>query len=98
MEIKVTDHWKGRGTPVAMGRIVARCALANIGATWDLTVDLRGAPTALLISGFFHGFLQQVHDQEAPRLGGARTTVWLTDHDFQQETAIGCVRHFKPRN
>lgn len=88
--------WTGVGTPVHMGRIVARVAIGNMEADWDLTVDLRGAPAALLIGGFFHGFLQQIHDEEPSRLKEARSTTWLTDHDFQQGTASGCTQDFVP--
>jgi hypothetical protein len=50
----------------------------------------------MLISAFFRGVLQTVHDQRPAELARARSIRWLLNYDFQRESVVGWMLEFEP--
>lgn len=87
----------GRGFPTEEGRKLADHLLHDKDIDWsDLTVDLRGCPSGLLISAFFNAFLMQVHESQSDLLDEARNINWRLDFDFQQHNVGQWMREFQP--
>ena len=95
--ITAIELWTGAGTPGDFGRTLAERVLTQPGGRTDVLMDLQGLPAALLIGNLFSGYLQHIHDEAPPLLEAARGTKWVTDFDFQLQTASGMMRDFIPR-
>jgi len=85
------------GFPEEMGATFAKRLLAdgNIEIP-DLQVDLHGLPSRLLISAFFNGFLQAVHELAPEELDNARNIQWLPRFEFQRRTIQTWMDTFTP--
>ena len=97
--VEAAPYWRGRGTPEDFGRIVAAVTISSSrGRLAEAMVDVRGLPPALLIGGFYSGFLHQIHDRDPELLSDARRIRWTTDHEFQREQAERAMESFVPRD
>lgn len=96
MLINAQPLWEGRGSPINAGKALADHILIHKEPLNSVMVSLKGLPAALLIGGFFFGFLQRIHDKSPEQLEKARLIMWSTDFDFQQEFASSCMKEFTP--
>lgn len=85
-----------RTFPPDAGKILAD-HLLEVGAMREAEVDLTHLPGGLVVSAFFHGFLQRVHEREPSLLPYARAVRWVLAHSFQAENVVRFVRDFRPR-
>lgn len=89
----------GSGFPPEEGAKLARALLARGATDWDaLTVDVRDLPASLLISSFFNGFLQRVHNDRPTLLSRARQITWQPAYPFQEERVARWMKAFEPRD
>jgi len=87
----------GTGFPPDEGRVLAESLLSDDQVDWnDLVVDLRGCPPGLLISAFFNGFLQCVHENNPALLTAAKSITWDVKFDFQKENIKTWIKNFEP--
>ena len=87
----------GTGFPPQEGAKLASILMTDLEKHGPLTVDLRSCSPALLISAFFNGFLQKIHDDRPELLETARQTKWLLAHEFQKENVATWMKDFKPQ-
>lgn len=83
-----------RFPPDEGGRLADHLLHRNLDWT-NLQVDLTNLPPALLISGFFNGFLTAIHRKRPDLLDQAKRIDWLLDHDFQRQHVARCMKHFE---
>jgi len=87
----------GLGHPAEEGKKLAQGLIGRPGFTWDnLEIDVSGLPGALLISAFFHGFLQHVCDVDAASLPRARSVRWCNRFEYQDENVARLMAAFEP--
>jgi hypothetical protein len=88
----------GSGFPSDEGARLARGLLDLPQAWWDSDseIDLRELPSALLISSFFNGALQAIHDARPAALARARKFKWRVKYDFQRENIEQWMKSFTP--
>jgi hypothetical protein len=88
----------GRGLPNEEGRRIALVLLHQYPESLPAIVDLRGCLPGLMISGFFNGFLQQVHESAPTKLEQARQLQWRLDEHLSwcQCRISQWVRAFQP--
>jgi hypothetical protein len=95
MMIKASEH-VGRGFPPEEGKRLAQ-ALLHLEVEWNgLEIDVSDLAPALLISAFFNGFLQEIHDRNSALLDKARSVKWIMQFPFQSENVDTWMKHFKP--
>lgn len=90
-------EYVGLGFPPEEGKKLAAALLAQgQRVDWrDLTIDVTNCPASLLISAFFNGFLQEVHDQKADLLPAAQKIEWEMKFPFQKENVRRWMAEFK---
>ena len=86
----------GRGFPPDEGKKLAEALLARTPDWSDLEIDLSEIAPALLISAFFNGFLQAVHEQKPELLESAKKVKWVMQYEFQLANVKKWMEHFKP--
>jgi hypothetical protein len=85
------------GFPPDEGERLAAKLLNATDTNWeDLTIDLRGLPSGLLISAFFNAFLQEIYDRRPNLLKQARTIKWRVTYDFQEANIKQWMSDFAP--
>lgn len=86
-----------RGFPPDEGKRLADALMASAGVPWDgLEIDVTGLPPVMLISAFFNGFLQAIHEKRADLLDKARAVRWTMQFPFQTEHVHRWMTNFKP--
>jgi hypothetical protein len=96
---KVVDARKhvGISFPTEEGARLAD-SLLQLESDWSqLSIDLRTMPAGLLISAFFNGFLQRVHEKKPELLPTARIVKWQLAHPFQEKNVREWMRDFQPQ-
>lgn len=89
----------GGGFPPDQGKLLADKLLQDSNVEWDnLSIDLSGVSASLIISAFFNGFMQEIHDKRAGYLEKVKNVQWLVPFDFQKKSIEKWVREFKPVN
>ncbi|WP_437736835.1 hypothetical protein [Sorangium sp. So ce1335] len=87
----------GHGPPSEEGRNLSSALLATAGISWaDLEIDARGLPPGLLISAFFSGFLESVHENRPALLRKAKRVKWHLSFQFQEENVARWTHDFRP--
>jgi len=88
----------GTGFPPDEGKNLAELLLQKGDVTWDdLEIDLSALPAALLISAFFNGFLQKIHDKRPDLLSTCRKIHWRVAFEFQKSNIDRWMKDFTPR-
>ena len=82
------------GFPPSTGALLAVVVLEQ-GLEGDLGLDVRGLPAALLITGFYNGFLQRVYETRPDLLETARSIKWVTDFPFQEKLATQVMQEWR---
>ena len=83
--------------PPDEGERLAEALLSDNRISDSLTISLVGCPPALLISAFFNGFLQRVHEQDSSKFEAAKRISWVAEFEFQNDNIRKWVEEFKPR-
>lgn len=86
----------GAGKPSTEGRRLARHLMEQRGdREWnEVVVDLTGCSAVLLVSAFFNGALQEVHERAPNELEKFRQVRWQAKFAFQQQNIEMWVREF----
>lgn len=89
----------GNGFPADEGHRLAQALLENQEFNWSIDqVDLCACDPAMLVSAFFRGFLETVHERRPHLLGKARSLNWETEFDFQNENVRNCMVELRPHS
>lgn len=87
----------GRGFPPEVGAQLAESIMGSGEVQWEsMTIDTTGLPASLLISAFFNGFLQRVHEKDPAALEAARKVKWVLTFQFQTDNVAKWAVDFRP--
>ncbi|WP_437784434.1 hypothetical protein [Sorangium sp. So ce1097] len=87
----------GYGLPSEEGRNLSNALLATADISWaGLEIDARGLSPGLLISAFFNGFLEGVHENRPALLRKAKRVKWHLSFQFQEENVARWMHDFRP--
>jgi len=62
----------------------------------ELSLDLRGAPPAMLVACFYAAFLQKIYEVAPEKLQKMRRLEIKTDHPHQHAKALKAFKEFQP--
>lgn len=97
MRIRASQIVDRKAFPTDAGSHLAKHVLETQGKSLKgLTIDVRGLPASMTISGFYNAFLQRVHEMSPELLPAARQVQWKVDFPFQETNVARWVADFQP--